>query len=695
ARDETQAGARLLDALAGELPQIADYLKLWSLEALATVPSGLTGTAPRRLDSPADGDPVQAERISGAPAVTVGRGAAETLYADLLALGPSPALLRAADRARADLYMQSRDPARARPILAGLVGRSSRRDRPALLMQLALLDERLGQPERGRDGLRRIVEHHPESTEALALLEGSQGSGMRLALSARDGARVLAAHGRVEEAVAALTPTSDPRLLELRADILLRSDRYAEAAVAYAEAAAAYAEAAAAHPEAAPADGEAVTRGGDRDRLAFEEAKAWTRAGEPGRAREIYRRLARENESASGGTLAYLLADAFQDESRDPAFGDSAAGWFRRFADSARGSSLGRRGLLRLAHLRFGRGEWAVSEELFREYLRLYPGGEDVREARYWRARALQQAGRPDEARSIFASLLQGSEGYYSLLARRRLGGSPDAAVAALFGQAGEGPGALSSPAPTDVQRGSPVPDVLPDSPAARPLARARALLILGEVGWARREMDEAVRLAGRSRAELQRVAAWALEGLYPESAFRVGAALLPGSAENRDLATLAYPRAFAPLVLSEAGEAGVPPSLLWAIMRQESSFDPAVRSPAGALGLLQLMPATARSEAARGRVTSFELSDLERPEANLHLGAAHLRDLADSLGGSWVAAIAAYNAGQAVTRVWLGFPEAANPETFVERIPFRETRHYVKQVVSNRARYQDLYGLP
>jgi soluble lytic murein transglycosylase len=127
--------------------------------------------------------------------------------------------------------------------------------------------------------------------------------------------------------------------------------------------------------------------------------------------------------------------------------------------------------------------------------------------------------------------------------------------------------------------------------------------------------------------------------------------------------------------------------------MRQESSFDPAVRSPVEATGLLQLMPATARDEVSRLGLGSFDADDLDRPESNLHLGAAHLRELIRSLDGDRVAAIAAYNAGAALARRWRAFPEAIDPEAFIERIPFGETRRYVKAVIANEARYGELYA--
>jgi soluble lytic murein transglycosylase-like protein len=671
----------LLETLHRDLPEIPDHTLLWSLEA----------------------------RAEGGDAVGV-----DSLYRELPALAPSSAVVRAADLARAGLLERTGEPDRARALLAENVSRMPRKDRPVLLRRLAELELRLGERGAGETRLRQIVEKHPDSDEALELLEPGPSAGRPpIWLSARDRAAILAAHGRVREAVEALTPTTDPLLLRVRGDINLRSGSFRSAAADYED---------------------AIARGGDPGALRMELAKAFGRAGQPARAGALYRELYDKAAGDRSATLVYLIADAFQEGAAlAPAHADSAAEWFRLLVERFPGSRLAPRGLLRHAHLRYARAAWVEAETLYREYLRRYPGGEDAREARYWLARVVYKAGRPDEARALFAGLLNpGAADYYALLARRRLGGAPDASIETLFGrQSSRTEGAPPGPAARIVPLGALAERSLADTilpagnPGERALRRARALLLAGEVEAAQREVDEAVRLSGGSRAELERVARWALAWGYPESAFRIGAALLPAAgtgfpageqqtseqqrAEQQTvgqqtsgqqtveerLARLAFPAAFAQQVSVEARETGLPAALLWGIMRQESRFDHAARSPAGALGLLQLMPATARDEAARARATSFDVRDLTRPEANLHLGALHLRRLVDSVGGERVAALAAYNAGFALANRWLGFPEARDPEGYVERIPFRETRNYVKQVIANQARYEDLYATP
>jgi soluble lytic murein transglycosylase len=129
-------------------------------------------------------------------------------------------------------------------------------------------------------------------------------------------------------------------------------------------------------------------------------------------------------------------------------------------------------------------------------------------------------------------------------------------------------------------------------------------------------------------------------------------------------------------------------------IARQESNFDPNAQSVAGAVGLMQLLPATAKSIAkaisakfVRNRLTAD-------PAYNLRLGAAYLNDLSNSFGGSYLLAAAAYNAGPARARQWMrafGDPRdgQTDPVDWVEEIPFSETRAYVQRVMENLMIYR------
>ncbi|HEY8073796.1 MAG TPA: lytic transglycosylase domain-containing protein [Labilithrix sp.] len=131
----------------------------------------------------------------------------------------------------------------------------------------------------------------------------------------------------------------------------------------------------------------------------------------------------------------------------------------------------------------------------------------------------------------------------------------------------------------------------------------------------------------------------------------------------------------------------GVSPELVWAVMRQESAFDPEVVSPARAVGLLQLLPETARTVATQANIP-FEDDALTRPAANIALGARYLRELLDKMDGNVPLAVASYNAGPEAIQRWQSHTKGTSLDVFVELIPFVETRGYVVRVMTNLARY-------
>ena len=152
------------------------------------------------------------------------------------------------------------------------------------------------------------------------------------------------------------------------------------------------------------------------------------------------------------------------------------------------------------------------------------------------------------------------------------------------------------------------------------------------------------------------------------------------------------YPRPYAELVTSAERELLLPRGLLWSVMRQESGFRPAIRSPVGAVGLLQLMPGTAEKMAAELGET-WPSSALTRAHVSVRLGSAYLRKLLDTFQGNLPLALAAYNAGPQAVGRWLASGEALPLDLFVARIPYEETRGYVARVLSNAARYAYLEG--
>lgn len=151
------------------------------------------------------------------------------------------------------------------------------------------------------------------------------------------------------------------------------------------------------------------------------------------------------------------------------------------------------------------------------------------------------------------------------------------------------------------------------------------------------------------------------------------------------------FPWPWRQVIEAEAREFGIDPYLLAAVIRQESGFRRAVVSRAGAWGLMQLMPGTARMTASRLGLPWRERL-LTVPGANVHVGAAHLAMLLRRYRGRVARALAAYNAGGRPVDRWLRNPGAGDAFWFVEEIPYPETRGYVRSVMRNRAVYEALY---
>ncbi len=140
------------------------------------------------------------------------------------------------------------------------------------------------------------------------------------------------------------------------------------------------------------------------------------------------------------------------------------------------------------------------------------------------------------------------------------------------------------------------------------------------------------------------------------------------------------HPRPLLPLFLAASEQEKVRLELLLAIARQESRFSPGVASPVGAVGLLQLMPATA-AELAGEELSS---DDLREPERNAILGARYLADLLELWQGNPLLTVASYNAGPGAAGSWVSAELDQDPELWVERIPYPETRLYTKKVLGN-----------
>ncbi len=150
------------------------------------------------------------------------------------------------------------------------------------------------------------------------------------------------------------------------------------------------------------------------------------------------------------------------------------------------------------------------------------------------------------------------------------------------------------------------------------------------------------------------------------------------------DDVNLRFPKAFDKKITQYANDRNINPAWAFAIARRESSFMPDARSSAGAKGLMQIMPATAK-ELKGSRVDNWYLYNAEN---NIELGTKYLRELLDKNKGNHVLATASYNAGPHRIKRWLRNEKNMPADVWIETIPFKETRNYVKSVLA----YQEIY---
>ncbi len=167
----------------------------------------------------------------------------------------------------------------------------------------------------------------------------------------------------------------------------------------------------------------------------------------------------------------------------------------------------------------------------------------------------------------------------------------------------------------------------------------------------------------------------------------------LPLAEQPKLLQRLIFPLPFADLIVGHASRRGIDPLLFAALVRQESAFNAAARSSAGALGLAQVMPPTGQ-EIARGLGRSdFTPDELLRPIVSVEFGVSYLSTQLKAYDGRVFPALAAYNAGGGAANRWLREFGDPDPDVWAEQIPYAETNHYVQVVYENYRLYRRLYG--
>lgn len=368
----------------------------------------------------------------------------------------------------------------------------------------------------------------------------------------------------------------------------------------------------------------------------------------------------------------YLIGINLEERGEDAA----ALKVYARLIRNYPNSGLGDTARWQRAWLYYRQGNLTRAEHELEHILKDYPESPQTAQALYWRGRMLEKMGKSDLAKQVYQRVVQEAtlDPYYEWRARERLSLKPQQFSPEL-------------PPPTE-------------NPGPPALAKARELSQLGIWEDAAAEYWEAA-TADRDQISLQWEACQALVRANEfEKVVQIARSavytLLEDGGRDEALPTFGsflYPRGFWPWIDQYVKETPLDPYFVTALIREESAFSPKAVSRAGARGLMQLMPRTAARVAKE--IDLPDPVDLNAPGHNIALGIRYLAGLHQQFGGNLVLTLAAYNAGPHAVQRWLTDGSIQDPETFVEEIPYRETREYVKRVLGSYDRYRTLYNQP
>ena len=400
-------------------------------------------------------------------------------------------------------------------------------------------------------------------------------------------------------------------------------------------------------------------------RAAYQRARALLRAGNGTAARAALRAVVDRHATdvAAASSALYLLADLATDDGRDAA---ARVAW-RELVTKYPRSSLAGASAFKAALVAYVDGDARAAAAEWDAAAKAYPRSAEAVPSRYWAGRAYARRGDTASARARWRDVMRDAPtSYYGVRAADRLGVAP------------------WTPAPAN---DAPPASAVVDS-AMRRMAMLDSLGMAVEVGHERAALLS--RIEGEVGPMLAAGAAFRAQG-QSSRAIALGLKAVALGADDARAYRLVYPLLHRESLIAAAARARLDPALVAALVRQESSFNPRAVSPVGARGLMQLMPSVGRAIARTRRYPLWDEALLLEPTVSFDLGTAHL---AGDLGRhrDLTRALAAYNAGASRVRRWANKRGVADPEVFAERIPYVETRDYVRIVQRNVVMYRALY---
>ena len=396
----------------------------------------------------------------------------------------------------------------------------------------------------------------------------------------------------------------------------------------------------------------------------YQRARALLALGRRDVARNALREITtRFPQDTSAASALLLLADLATDDGRDADARSAYVSLAKRFP-RARHAPIA---LFKAGLIAYIAGDYRSASNELDSIVSLYPNADDALAAGYWSGRSWSARGDTASANRRWRAVLAKEGGsYYSVQSAKRLG----------------------VPLLADNSLEDDYPDV-DDVDAA-----TRRIAILKDFGMdteAKFEQDFLFENATTSPERLV-ATAHAIAGTDQSTrSINLGRRAVETLGPKAQNYRLVYPVLVREKLIESSKENGLDPILVASLIRQESNFNPLATSPVGARGLMQVMPPVGRSIARSKGISGYTDESLYDPVINIRLGTAHLSSLFRRTS-NLERVLAAYNAGESRVARWIQKKGASDPEVFTERIPFVETRDYVRSVVRNRAFYSTLY---
>lgn len=418
------------------------------------------------------------------------------------------------------------------------------------------------------------------------------------------------------------------------------------------------------HREAVTAYLKVAASSSSADEAAYQRAISLNRLNQRAAALALLARLGKHSDSATAAKSLFLAGDINWRADQDSA---ARSAWlavvdrFPKYENAARAAFLA--GLIQWENgkeVQAGE-EWEKAHQLFT--------GPEALAAGYWGGRAFDKVGQHQRAEGLWQSVIaRDSSSYYAVVSFKRLGLQP-----------------WSPPQAADHFESF----VELDSAAAR-LERLRSLAMTQEIEW---ERDW---LLADARWQPERLLAAAnllrTDGQTSAAVTLARRALTRGAPADARTYRLIFPLLHSDDLKTQAEAAGVDRDVIAALIRQESIWNPSAKSRAGAIGLMQVMPATGKEIARSLKLPQWTTDALLDPSTNIRIGTYHLAAIFRRFEGDLSRTLAAYNAGASRIPGWNGRQDS-DPELFIERISFQETRDYVRIIQRNLALYRALYS--